>query len=236
MTYTLKVISREGDGAAGRGLRTVLFQRISAGEAIEISAETDAPNLLEKLPDFIEAALEIQRALGAAPHHEGAALPGGTPVLAEESRRLRFLTGDHDGLRTRRDLEQQARFREAMIVRDIAAEALRNALGRRRRVEIDALLFLHETPTGLCESMERIAGYIDRGLKDPKDAALLLACDIDAAYAMSLRRRAEALRELESTPPATPEDEPKKGGILRLIGTAYRAIRAETSLTVLGLF
>src|SRR4051812_31553596 len=85
VTYTLKVISREGDGASGRGLRTVLFQRISAGEAIEISAETDAPNLLEKLPDFIDAALEIQRALGAAPHHEGAALPGGTPVLAEES-------------------------------------------------------------------------------------------------------------------------------------------------------
>jgi hypothetical protein len=235
VTYTLKVISSAGEGADGGGLRTVLFQRISDGEAIEISAETDAPNLLSKLPEFVEAALEIQRALGATSHHEETAPPGGTLVLAEESRRLRFLTGDHEGVRTRRDLEQQASFREAMIARDIAAEALRSALGRRRRVEIDALLFLHETPAALCESMDRIAAYIDRGLKDSKDAALLLACDIDAAYALSLRRRAAALRDLESTPPATPEDEPKKRGLLRLIGTAYRAIRAEASLAAKGL-
>jgi len=233
VTYTLKVISQE-EGAPAGGLRTVLFQRISEGEAIEISAETDAPNLLLKLPEFVEAALEVQRASLATPHHEGTRLVGGTQVLTEESRLLRFLTGDEDALRTRLELEQQARFREAMIARDVAAGALRSALGRRRRVEIDALLFFRETPASLCESIDRIAAYIDRALKGPNDAARLLACDIDAAYAMSLRRCATALRDVESTPPAMPDDEPKKRGLLRLIGTAYRAIGDEASLSLMG--
>src|SRR5262249_13544029 len=123
--YTIKVLESRGEDAAEGGMRTVLFQRISEGEVIEISAETDAPNLFAKLPELVEAALEIQRAVEA---------PGGAPALAEEARRLRFLAGQDD---------------------------------------------------------------------------------------------AAALRDVESATPATPEDEPRRRGLLRLIGTAYRTIRAK---------
>lgn len=235
VTYTFKVLSTgSGESEAAGALRTVLFQRIRGGEAIEISAETDAPNLFEQLPEFIEAAIEVQRLLGLAQGHEEAPLSEGAE-LAEHERVLRLFNSDHDAIRAQRAIERQARFREVMIVRDIAADALKSALGRPRRIEIDAMIFLHETPKALCESLERIATYIERRLTDAEDAAQLVACDLDAAYATSLRKHAAALADVESATPATPEDEPKKRGRLRLIGTAYRTLPAEASPTLPGL-
>ena len=62
VTYTLKVLSTTPDDER----RTVLFQRLGEGETIEISAEIDSPNLLARLPEFLDAALEIQKALWPA--------------------------------------------------------------------------------------------------------------------------------------------------------------------------
>lgn len=87
VTYTIKVLSTQ-PGEGGRELRTVLFRRTSGGESIEISAETDAPNLFARLPDFLDAAMEIQRSRRSAQRPESA-LPSG---FAEESRLLRWLT------------------------------------------------------------------------------------------------------------------------------------------------
>jgi hypothetical protein len=87
VTYTLKVLSSD----AGDGLRTVLFQRISDGESIEISAQTDAENLLSKLPEFLEAALEIRRALWPAQRTVSRLPSSFFPLLTEESGRLRRL-------------------------------------------------------------------------------------------------------------------------------------------------
>jgi hypothetical protein len=85
VTYTLKVVCT-GTGDAAR--RTVLFQRRTAGDAIEISAETDAPNLLAQLPDLLDAAFSVERALGRDP----GARPSSFPSFPEESRLLRRLT------------------------------------------------------------------------------------------------------------------------------------------------
>ena len=85
VTYTLKVV-RTGRGDAAR--RTVLFQRRGAGDAIEISAETDAPNLLAQLPDLLDAAFSVERALG----RDTEARPSSFPSFPEESRLLRRLT------------------------------------------------------------------------------------------------------------------------------------------------
>ncbi len=85
VTYTLKVV-RTGRGNAAR--RTVLFQRRGAGDAIEISAETDAPNLLAQLPDLLDAAFSVERALG----RDAEARPSSFPSFPEESRLLRRLT------------------------------------------------------------------------------------------------------------------------------------------------
>src|SRR6185295_1430096 len=199
--YTLKVLSSD----AGDGLRTVLFRRVSDGEAIEISAETDAENLLAKLPEFLEAALEIQRALWPAQRTVSRLPSSFFPRFTEESRRVRRLAVTPDGASERQEIVRRQNLREAMIVRDIAWEALHNALGPRRRHEIDALPNQHEPPSALAESMERIAAYIERMLRSSDDAAILVACDIDAAYAASLRRHAARLREAEGAP-ATPED------------------------------
>lgn len=236
VTYTFKVLSAgAGEGEAAGAFRTVLFQRISGGEAIEISAETDAPNLFEQLPEFIEAAIEVQRLLGLAQGREGAPLSEGAEGIAEQERVLRLFNSEHGAIDAQRAIERQARFCEVMIVRDIAADALKSALGKPRRLEIDAMIFLHETPKALCESLERIATYIEQRLKDAADAARLWACDLDAAYATSLRKHAAALADVESAPPATPEDEPKKRGRLRLIGTAYRTLPIKASPALPGL-
>jgi hypothetical protein len=90
VTYTLKVLST-GRDAQGNPVRTVLFQRASRGEAIEISAETDAPNLLAEIPDLLEAALQIQRALRCPPPVSRSPLLA-EEFFAEESRLLRRLT------------------------------------------------------------------------------------------------------------------------------------------------
>jgi hypothetical protein len=66
----------------------VLFQRRGAGDAIEISAETDAPNLLAQLPDLLDAAFSVERALG----RDTEARPSSFPSFPEESRLLRRLT------------------------------------------------------------------------------------------------------------------------------------------------
>ena len=120
-----------------------------------------------------------------------------------------------EALRVEREREQERRFREAMIVHDLAVDALKKALGDGRRAEIDAIVSLHQTPSALCESLVRIAEHIDGRLRDPKDAALLIMCDINAAYAATLRRHAEELRG--SMPPATPADKPKKRGLFQLL-------------------
>jgi len=86
VTYTIKVLSAEREG----GVRTVLFRRVSAGETIEFSAETDAVNLLAELPGFVDAALKMQRALRPAPVSR--LPPGFFPRFAEESRLIRRLT------------------------------------------------------------------------------------------------------------------------------------------------
>ena len=60
VTYTIKVLST-GRDARGEPVRTVLFQRTSPGEHLEICAEIDASNLLAGLPDLLEAAFDLQR-------------------------------------------------------------------------------------------------------------------------------------------------------------------------------
>jgi hypothetical protein len=83
-TYTIKVLS-DGTGAGGEGRRTVLFRRTSGGSSIEITVETDAPNLLAMLPELLERALETQRALWPARR-------AFFVRFAAEVRRVRWLT------------------------------------------------------------------------------------------------------------------------------------------------
>jgi hypothetical protein len=231
VTYTLKVLAPAASGAAEGGLRTVLFRRIGDGAAIEIRAETDAPNLLARLPDFLEAALEVQRSIWPRSRVGYELSMGMLSRLAEELSGLRALADEDDEAHLRRALEQKQRIREATIVRNIAAEALVSALGPGRKPEIDALAKSQRAPAALAESLERLAAYLDQALKDPKEAGLLIACDLDAAYAASLLRHADALSAFENTK----EGAPKRRGLLRLIGTAYRVLRAEAQMAAPGI-
>jgi hypothetical protein len=90
VTYTIKVLSAAERG--GKRLRTVSFQRTSAGESIEISAQTDATNLLAELPFLLEAALEIQRTLRPAQRAVSRSRAGFLPSVVEELRLVRWLT------------------------------------------------------------------------------------------------------------------------------------------------
>lgn len=135
----------------------------------------------------------------------------------------------HEAIRAEREHEHEheAHVREVMIARDNAVDALKSALGDGRRAEIDAMVFPHETPSALRESVAQIAAYIDGRLNDPKDAARLIACGINADCAATLWKHAEALSNIESTPPALPtpletpraqEDKPKKRGFFQRLG------------------
>jgi hypothetical protein len=230
VTYTIQVLSSE-PGAGGRELRTVLFRRTSSDESIEISAETDAPNLLAKLPDLLDAALEIQRALWPAQRTVSKLSSSFFPLLAEESRLVRLLTTP-DAQREPADLERRRVAREAMIVRDVAWEAIRHVLPPERRGEIDSLVKLHETPSDLVQSMNAIAGLIERMLADPAEAAALALVDIDELYAAALRRQAAALDASERDAVDTKREREPKRGVLRLIGMAYRALRTDAFLAV----
>jgi hypothetical protein len=226
VTYTLKVLSGEDDGR-----RTVLFQRRSDRESIEISAETDSPNLLAHLPDLLDAALEIQRSLWPA-QRVLARLPSSFfPLLAEESRLLRFLTDT--GSTGSREVARRRVAREAMIVRDVAWEALRSVLGPARRGEIDALVGISETPAELAASMDAIAALLDRLLADPEGADRCAFVDIDAAYAVALREHASFLRASERAADvgAAPAKKAPRG-LLRIIGAAFRVLRTEAFLLV----
>ncbi len=98
VVYTIKVLADGGGGAR----RTVLFRRTAAGQSIEISAETDAPNLLAMLPELLEAALETQRALWPATPRARRLPEGFFPRFADEVRRVRWLTeGSHPAPRRR---------------------------------------------------------------------------------------------------------------------------------------
>jgi len=102
VTYTIKVLS-DVIGPGGEAHRRVLFQRTEAGRTIELCAETDAVNLLAALPDFLEAALETQRALWPAqPATACAPAARFFPRFAEELRRIRWLArGGRPGPRRR---------------------------------------------------------------------------------------------------------------------------------------
>jgi hypothetical protein len=238
VTYAIKVLSRlsrepaEGGGA----LSTVLFQRTSEGDTIEISAETDAENLLAELPELLDAALSLHRALWPAQRTVGKLPASFFPLLAEESRLVRRLTegGGAPGGAPGRAIERRRVAREAMIVRDVAWEVLRNVLPPERRAEVDALIAFHETEDDLARSMEAIAALVEAMLEDAGDAVVLSACDIDAAYAAALRRHAAALRVAMRAPGegAADEEAPRGRGVLRLIGMAYRALRTEAFMTV----
>ncbi|APR76619.1 Hypothetical protein A7982_01966 [Minicystis rosea] len=229
ITYTIKVLS-SAPAANGHEVRTVLFSRTSQGETIEISAETDAHNLLAKLPDFLDAAMEIQRSLWPAQRTISQLRSSHFPRLAEESRLLRWLAEGSPSAE-RAELARRRVTREAMIVRDVAWEAIRGVLPPDRRREVDALVGLHETEVDLAVSMDAIAALIDGMLGDPEDALILTACDIDGAYAAALRRHASVLRAAEAEA-APSEPAPKRPRVLRLIGMAYRALRTDAFLTV----
>ena len=103
--------------------------------------------------------------------------------------------------------------REAVIVRDVAWEALRDVLGppaprRDRRASSRAT----ETPDELADSMDAIAAYLDRMLADPRDAAILAITDLDAAYSLALRRAAAVLHAQrdEAAPDEPPSPAPPR--------------------------
>ncbi len=228
VTYTLKVLSTTPDNER----RTVLFQRLGAGEAIEISAEVDSPNLLARLPEFLDAALEIQKALWPAQRTVSKLPSSFFPRIAAESRLLRSLTWGASPAEPTPAVERRRAVREAMIVRDVAWEALRDVLGPQRREEIDVLVAVTETPEELARSMDAIAAYLDRMLADPRDAAVLAVTDLDAAYSLALRRAAAVLQaQSEEAAPEGPSAAPRRGG-LRLIGMAYRALATDAFMTV----
>ena len=229
VTYAIKVLS-QGPGEDGRATRTVLFRRTSGGDSIEISAETEGHDLLARLPDLIEAALSLQRALWPAQRTVGALPASFFPLIAEEARLVRRLVeGDGEG-EGRRAIERRRLVREAMIVRDVAWEALRSVLPPGRRAEVDALVGLHETATELARSSDALAAFVGRMLGQPEGAAALAASGVDAAYAAALRRQAAVLRAVEREEPAG--DAPRAPGVLRLIGMAYRALRTDAFVAV----
>jgi hypothetical protein len=226
VTYTLKVLSTTPDS----GLRTVLFQRLGEGEAIEISAEIDSPDLLSRLPEFLDAAIEIQKALWPAQRTVSRLPSSFFPRIAAESRLLRSLAWGAPS--TTSAVERRRARREAVIVRDVAWEALRDVLGPRRRGEIDALVTADETLDQLADSMDALAAYLDRMLADPRDAAILAVTDLDAAYSLALRRAAAVLHAHGAEAAPEGPEPPQRRGALRLIGMAYRAIGTEAFMTV----
>ena len=229
VTYTIKVISSAA-GADGRVVRTVLFSRTSHGESIEMSAETDAPNLLAKLPDFLDAAMDLSRSLWPAQRTISRLPSSFFPRFAEEARLLRWLTEGAAGTE-QAELERRRVEREALIVRDVAWEAIRSVLPAERRREVDALVGFHETADDLAVSMEAIASLIESMLGDAEDAALLAACDVDAMYAAALRRHAVVVRAL-AAPAETGDVDGKGPRVLRLIGAAYRALRTDAFMAL----
>lgn len=228
VTYTLKVLST----TPGDERRTVLFQRLGEGEAIEISAEVDTPNLLARLPEFLDAALEIQKALWPAQRTVSRLPSSFFPRIAAESRLLRELAWGADSAPPTSAIERARAMREAVIIRDVAWEALRDVLGPRRRGEIDALVTAGEASVELAASMNAVAAYLDRMLADPRDAAILAVTDLDAAYSLALRRAAAVLlAQRDETAPTSP-DRARGCGRMRLIGMAYRALGTEAFMTV----
>jgi hypothetical protein len=222
VVYTFKVLSRPLEA----GPRTVLFRRVGDGEAIEIRAETSAPNLLATLPDFLEAALDLRRRLTDAAPARAAAEDSLAARLAEEAGRLRVLADDGD-VPARRARRAQQRLREAMLVRDIAAEAITCALDRDHAEAVAETAASLPSPAGVAAALERLARRIDEALEDSRDASFLLAWELDAAYAFELRRQAALLvaeEELASSAPPSSREDPRAGhGILRLLGAAFRA-------------
>lgn len=218
VVYTFKVLSRPLEA----GPRTVLFRRVGDGEAIEIRAETSASNLLATLPDFLEAALDVRRRLIDEAPPRAAAEDALEARLSEEAERLRVLAddGDEPSRRTRR---MQQRLREAMLVRDIAAEAIASALERERAEAIAETAASLPSPAGVAAALERLARRIDEALEDSRDASFLLAWEIDAAYAFELRRQAAMLVAEEELTSSQRSDEYEGRGILRLLGAAFRA-------------
>jgi hypothetical protein len=210
----------------------VLFQRLGEGEAIEISAEIDSPNLLARLPEFLDAAIEIQKALWPAQRTVSRLPSSFFPRIAAESRLLRSLAWGAASTHPTPAIERSRARREAVIVRDVAWEALRDVLGPKRRGEIDALIVADETPAKLADSMDALAAYLDRMLADPRDAAILAVTDLDAAYSLALRRAAAVLHAQGAEPAPESPDPPHRRGGLRLIGMAYRAIGTEAFMTV----
>jgi hypothetical protein len=228
VTYTLKVLSTTPDEER----RTVLFQRLGAGEAIEISAEIDSPNLLARLPEFLDAAIEIQKALWPAQRTVSKLPSSFFPRIAAESRLLRSLAWGTASAQPTSAIERRRAVREAMIVRDVAWEALRDVLDPRRRDEVEAMVAAIETPEELARSMDSIAACLDRMLADPRDAAILAVTDLDAAYSLALRRASAVLHAQSEEAAAESPDPPRRRGKIRLIGMAYRALGTEAFMTV----
>lgn len=222
VVYTFKVLSRPLEA----GPRTVLFRRVGDGEAIEIRAETSSPNLLATLPDFLEAALDVRRRLVDEAPPRAAAEDALEARLSEEAQRLRVLADDGDEP-SRCARRMQQRLREAMLVRDIAAEAIASALERERAEAIAETAASLPSPAGVAAALERLARRIDEALEDSRDASSLLAWEIDAAYAFELRRQAAMLvseEEFASSAPHSQRGDGYEGrGMLRLLGAAFRA-------------
>jgi len=228
VTYHLKVLS---DGADG-GRRTVLFQRIAGDGSIEISAETCAPNLLADLPEFLDAALALQKAISASPGPAARPSPSALPRFTEESQRMRLLTGRERAGSAARASERAALLREARLARDASCEALRKVIEPRRRAMLDALVSAGDTDLAIATSLEEIAAIIEERWADPGEAIALAMFDLDADYAAALLQKAAELRALASGEATKKRKRTRKRGDLRLLGMAYRALGADAFVAV----
>src|SRR6185369_6078728 len=106
--------------------------------------------------------LEIQKALWPAQRTVSHLPSSFFPRIAAESRLLRELAwgAGADSAPATSAVERARAVREAVIVRDVAWEALRDVLGPRRRGEIDALVTAPETSVELADSMNAVAAYL----------------------------------------------------------------------------
>ncbi len=209
VTYRLKVLSSPGKGRT-RPTRTILFQRIAGDESIEISAKTDASNLLAELPELLDAALAIRSALQ----------PGERP--SDESQRMRLLASERGAKRRARARERDALIAEARAMLATVWEALGPMLEPARRAALEVLV-RGENAMTLSTSLVAIAAELERVLDDSGEAIALGIAGVDADHAAALRKLAANVRAMEVVKTRATHDRGRSSSDLRLVGMTYRA-------------
>lgn len=235
-------------GQPSEELREALFRRVPDAQLVEMGARIDSQCILDDVPGFVAAGLDVLKRLSAEQRGLLKLPPGLFALLVDETlllvkiKRERDEQGepDSDTKPAAREAQTKRAMREGLLLRNVALQALRTLLSREAMVEVERRVEGADSPARLVDGLQALTEVVRRLLGgDALDQLMAREFGLDDAFVVRLASEAASLQALASLPPPPELTVSQRrldlqdGRVLHLLAIALRAFRAAHKVNAL---